>query len=71
MPRGTEDSAKGDSKQAELHQHRLWRGAQLSMGFKQLLLKRPWPDEHRRVHRLTEIIPFLCVQCMEALRVTC
>lgn len=42
----------------------LWRGAQLSMWFKQLLLKCLWPDEHQRVHRLTEIIPFLCVQCM-------
>lgn len=65
MPRGTEASAEGDSKWAELHQHRLWRRAQLSMWFKQLLLNCPWPDEHRRVCRLTEIIPFLCVQCME------
>lgn len=64
MPRGTEASAEGDSKWAELHQHKLWRRAQLSMWFKQLLLKCPWPDEHRRVRRLTEIIPFLCVQCM-------
>lgn len=46
MPRGTETSAEGDSKWAELHQHTL-RSAQLSMWFKQLLLKCPWPDEHQ------------------------
>lgn len=45
-PTGTEASAEGDSKWVELHQHRLWRRAQLSMWFRKLVLKCLWPNEH-------------------------